>query len=69
MEKLRIIVLLVSIMPMILSSIVYLLLKSKRFVRAFFGVETVNQTTWLPWLFITIGWFLVSVVISFLFDL
>jgi hypothetical protein len=69
MEKLRIIVLLVSIMPMILSSIVYLLLKNKRFVRAFFGVETVNQTTWLPWLFITIGWFLVSVVISFLFDL
>jgi len=69
MEKLRIIVLLVSIMPMILSSIVYLLLKSKRFVRAFFGVETVNQTTWLPWLFITIGWFLVSVVILFLFDL
>jgi len=69
MGKLRIIVLLVSIMPMILSSIVYLLLKNKRFVRAFFGVETVNQTTWLPWLFITIGWFLVSVVISFLFDL
>jgi len=69
MEKLRIIVLLVSIMPMILSSIVYLLLKNKGFVRAFFGVETVNQTTWLPWLFITIGWFLVSVVISFLFDL
>jgi hypothetical protein len=69
MEKLRIIVLLVSIMPMILSSIVYLLLKNKRFVRAFSGVETVNQTTWLPWLFITIGWFLVSVVISFLFDL
>jgi len=51
MEKLRIIVLLVSIMPMILSSIVYLLLKNKRFVRGFFGVETVNQTTWLPWLF------------------
>jgi len=69
MEKLRIIVLIVSIMPMVLSSIVYLLLKSKRYVRAFFGVETVNQTTWLPWLFITIGWFLVSVVISLVFDL
>jgi len=69
MGKLRIIVLIVSIMPMVLSSIVYLLLKSKRFVRAFFGVETVNQTTWLPWLFITIGWFLLSVVVSLVFDL
>jgi len=69
MGKLRITVLIVSITPMILSFVLYLLLKNKRFVRAFFGVETVNQTTWLPWLFITIGWFLVSVVISFLFDL
>jgi len=69
MGKLRFTVLIVSMMPMILNLIVYLLSKNKRFVRTFFGVETVNQTTWLPWLFITIGWFLVSVVISFLFDL
>jgi len=69
MGKLRIIVLIVSIMPMVLSSIVYLLLKNKRFVKTFFGDETINQTVWLPWLLITVGWFLVCVVVSFLFDL
>jgi hypothetical protein len=68
MGKLRLIVLVVSIMPMILNLIVYLLSKNKRFARTFFGDETV-QIVWLPWLLVTIGWFLLSVVISFLFDL
>jgi len=69
MGKLRITVLIVSITPMILSFVLYLLLKNKRFVKTFFGNEAQNQTGWLPWLLITLGWFLVSVVISFLFDL
>jgi len=55
-------------MPMILNLIVYLLSKNKRFVKTFFGNETA-QIVWLPWLLVTIGWFLLSVVISFLFDL
>jgi hypothetical protein len=33
------------------------------------GNETTNQTGWLPWLLITVSWFLVCVVVSFLFDL
>jgi hypothetical protein len=69
MGKLRITVLIVSITPMILSIILYLLLKNKRFVKAFFNNETVNQTEWLPWLLVTLGWFLVSIVMSLLFDL
>jgi cytochrome bd-type quinol oxidase subunit 1 len=69
MGKLRIMVLVVSIMPMILSSIVYLLLKNERFAKTFFGDETVKQKVWLPWLLITVGWFLVSVVVSLVFDL
>jgi hypothetical protein len=69
MGKLRIIVLTVSIAPMVLSFVIYLLLKNKRFVRTFFGNETASQEGWLAWLFITLGWFLVCVVISFLFGL
>jgi hypothetical protein len=69
MRKLRIIVLVVSIMPMILNLIIYLLLKNKRFVNAFFGDQTTDETTWLPWLLVSIGWFLIGVVISFVFDL
>jgi hypothetical protein len=69
MEKLRIIVLVISIMPMLLNFVVYLLLRNKRFVRTFLGNESASQTVWLPWLFITIGWFLIGVVVSFLFDL
>jgi hypothetical protein len=68
MGKLRLIVLVISIMPLILNLIVYLLSKNKRFVRIFLGNETA-QIVWLPWLLVTIGWFLLSVVISFLFDL
>jgi hypothetical protein len=69
MGKFRIAALIVSMMPMVLSFIVYLLLKSKRFLKTFWGEETVNRTEWLPWLLVTVGWFLVSVVISFVFDL
>jgi hypothetical protein len=69
MGKPRLIVLVVSIMPMILSLTVYLLLKNKRFVETFFGNEAHNQTGWLPWLLVTIGWFFVCVVVSLLFDL
>jgi hypothetical protein len=68
MGKIRLIVLVISVMPMILNLIVYLLSKNKRFVKTFFGNETA-QIVWLPWLLVTIGWFLLSVVISFLFDL
>jgi len=69
MEKLRAIVLIVSIMPMILSFVIYLLLKKERFVKTFFENKTVNQKVWLPWLIVTIGWFLISILVSFLFDL
>jgi len=55
-------------MPMILNLIVYLLSKNKRFVKTFFGNETA-QIVWLPWLLVTIGWFLLSVVVSLVFDL
>jgi hypothetical protein len=68
MGKLRFTVLIVSIMPMILNLIVYLLSKNKRFVKTFFGNETA-QIVWLPWLLVTIGWFLLSVVVSLVFDL
>ena len=69
MGKLRIIVLIVSIMPMVLNFAIYLLSKNERFVKTFFGDDTVYQKVWLPWLLITVGWFLVCVVVSFLFDL
>jgi len=69
MGKLRIIVLIVSIMPMVLNFAIYLLSKNERFVKTFFGDDTVDQKVWLPWLLITLGWFLLSVVVSFLFDL
>lgn len=68
MGKVRITVLIVSIMPMILSIILYLLLKNKRFAGTFADNEMI-QKIWLPWLLVTIGWFLFSVVISFLFNL
>jgi len=68
MGRIRLIVLVVSIVPMILNLIVYLLSKNKRFVRTFFGNETA-QIVWLPWLLVTIGWFLLSVVVSLVFDL
>jgi len=63
MGKVRITVLIVSIMPMILSIILYLLLTNKRFVGTFADNEMI-QKIWLPWLLVTIGWFLFSVVIS-----
>jgi len=68
MGKLRLIVLVVSIMPMILNIIVYLLLKNKKFVKSFFGNETA-KIVWLPWLLVTVGWFLLSVVVSLVFGL
>ena len=69
MGKLRIIVLIVSIMPMVLTFAIYLLSKNERLVKTFFGDDTVDQKVWFPWLLITLGWFLLSVVVSFLFDL
>jgi hypothetical protein len=69
MQKLRVIVLVVSIMPLILNFIVYFLLKSKKFVKVFFGDETINETMWLPWLLVAVGWFLTSLLISLVFDL
>ena len=55
MGKLRLTVLIVSIMPMILNLIVYLLSKNKRFVKTFFGerdgpnsmVTVVTCNNWL----------------------
>jgi len=69
MQKLRVIVLVISIMPMVLNLIVYLLSKNKRFVKNFFGDETINEKVWLPWLLVAVGWFLIGVVVSFFFDL
>jgi len=69
MGKLRIIVLIVSIMPLVLNFVIYLLSKNERFLKTFFGDDTVNQKVWLPWLLITLGWFLLSVVVSLVFDL
>jgi hypothetical protein len=69
MGKLRIIVLIVSIMPLVLNFVIYLLSKNERFLKTFFGDDAVNQKVWLPWLLITLGWFLFSVVVSLVFDL
>jgi len=69
MGKLRIIVLIISIMPLFLNFVIYLLSKNERFLKTFFGDDTVSQKVWLPWLLISVGWFLLSVVVSLVLDL
>ena len=41
---------------MVLTFAIYILSKNERFIKTFFGDDTVDQKVWFLWLLITVGW-------------
>ena len=67
MEKLRIIVLIVLIVPLVLNILSYTFFRDKRLMGIFFRDEMLGQPRWLPWSLLIYGWMLVGLFASMLF--
>jgi len=67
MERLRIIVLIVLIVPLVLNILSYMFFRNKRLMGIFFHDEMLGQPRWLPWSILVFGWLLVALFASMLF--
>jgi len=66
MEKLRIIVLIVLIVPLVLNILSYMFFRNGSLMQIFFHDKVVSQRRWLPWSILVFGWLLLALFASML---